>query len=213
MANFLPYTGTKGRFRFKEPFNHIYPDGSIYTVAALKTFSNLMDTGINVYRKIYIANGLTSDDYNRDFNDGSVAIAELLNDEAGYILIPTSYILSVPDINGVPYVNKILAVDLGDIREDSELDSLTKLIEEVCTITIGIKPVIKKIDASPLLIVNNEQDELMRKKQIININSGDNVFINLKNCKDKFEQIKKDNEALAEVIKTLQSEKNNNTET
>jgi hypothetical protein len=191
MASYIPFVGTKGRFKFKEPFNQVLKNDNIYKIESLRTFDNLSESGIDVYETVYKKHNLTKEDYNRDLIDGKVVIVELSDEGGKYYNIPSSYILSVPNVTGVLYRNKMLVVDLGFLPDDTNFTELITNTDELVKELLGIKVETNVIDASPTIMVSNQQHKVNEKERLMTIKSEDNVYTRLKHCEDKLKQAKK----------------------
>lgn len=188
MASYIPYIGSKGRFKFKEPFNTVLKDNKIYTVASIRTFDNLTDTGIDPFEMVYKPVGLTEEDYNKDYVNGKVVVLELMDEEGKYYSVPSSYILSVPNINGVLYRDKMLVVDLGYLPDNYDFTEYKQNIKDLTKMILGVDKDVNIIDASPTIMLTTEQHKLNEKERLTVMQSEDNIYVKYKQCKDKINQ-------------------------
>lgn len=188
MANYIPYIGSKGRFKFKEPFDKELNSNTVYTVASIKSFDNIIDSGIDVYKEIYEPNGLTEEDFTKAYTNGKVNIIELIDETGKYFNVPSDYFLSVPDINGVLYRDKMLVADLGYLPDNYEFSELKKIITDVIRLNVGVDVETKVVDASPTVMLTKEQDALHSKDRLTIIQSEDNIYYKYKDCSEKVER-------------------------
>ena len=206
MANYIPYIGTKGRFKFKEPFNTILVDNNIYTVESIRSFNNLLDSGIDIYGTIYEPNGLTEEDFNRDLADGKIVIVELMDENDKYFTIPSNYITSVPNINGVLYRDKMVVVDLGYLPDNYDFSEFENSLKELVKTLIGVEVEVSILDASPVVMLTIEQHKTNEAERLSIIQNEDNVYVKLKNCEEKVEEASGIIEGLELVIEQLNNQ-------
>ena len=188
MANYIPFIGTKGRFKFKEPFNHVLNDNAIYTVASIKSFDNIIDSGLDVYETIYQPVGLTEDVFTKAYTDGKVNVIELVDESGKYFNVPSDYITSVPDINGILYRDKMMVIDLGYLPDNYVFDDVKSAVSELVKLMVGVEADVKVVDASPTIMLTEEQDRLNAKDRYSIIKSEDNIYYKYKQCEEKVQK-------------------------
>ena len=188
MANYIPFIGTKGRFKFKEPFNHVLNDNAIYTVASIKSFDNIIDSGMDVYEIIYKPVGLTEDVFTKAYTAGKVNVIELVDESGKYFNVPSNYITSVPDINGILYRDKMMVIDLGYLPDNYVFDDVKSAVSELVKLMVGVEAEVKVVDASPTIMLTEEQDKLNAKDRYSVIKSEDNIYYKYKQCEEKVQK-------------------------
>ena len=206
MASYIPFIGTKGRFKFKEPFNTVLVDNNIYTVESIRSFNNLLDTGIDIYETVYKPYGLTEEDFNRDLVDDNVVIVELMDEEEKYYTIPSNYIVSVPNINGVLYRDKMLVVDLGYLPDKYDFTEVKTNVKDLIKMLVGVDVEVNVIDASPTIMLTIDQHKTNEAERLSVIQNEDNVYVKLKKCEEKVEEASEIIKGLELVIEQLNSQ-------
>jgi len=206
MANYIPFIGTKGRFKFKEPFNTVLVDNNIYAVESIRSFNNLLDTGIDVYEEIYKPHNLTEEDFNRDLADGKVVIVELVDEAGKYYSLPSNYIISVPNISGVLYRDKMLVADLGYLPDNYDFTETKSNVTDLIKMLVGVDVDVNIIDASPTIMLTTEQDKTNEAERLSIIKNEDNVYVKLRNCEAKVEQASKIIKGLELALEQLNSQ-------
>jgi hypothetical protein len=159
----LPQIGSTGVFRVRHPFDTIVNPTGVYECSGIRLISELLSYTDSVVDKYYYTYGLTKDDYERD-RDAVESIVTLKNGN-DYIYIPSSYIISFPDVTGIPYHVITLAVTLGAIPVGADLSTITDKISNLLTDTNGVVPVIVPVETSQVQYVSYDEDKLIKAKR------------------------------------------------
>lgn len=107
--SFIPTIGLRGVYTLKSPFDSLVTANTIYTCQSIRTIADYLAANEDVLSLLYTDNGLTQADYDTDLNNNTLIVA-LQSDSGSWVLVPTSYILSPPVIDGVTYYNYMLGV-------------------------------------------------------------------------------------------------------
>lgn len=134
-----PVLGMSGVWDLVSPWSA--PATNIYTCTALRSFTELVGSGIDIYNTYYAPNGLTEDNYNTDLAAGAV-LCILYSDTAGAITVPDTYINSYPGMGMGNYGQVIISASLGPMSLSINLDFLKEQVGNVISDTIGITPTI-----------------------------------------------------------------------
>jgi hypothetical protein len=159
----LPQIGSTGVFRVRHPFDTIVNPTGAYECSGIRLISELLSYTDSVVDKYYYVYGLTRDDYTRD-RDAGESIVTLKNGN-DYIYIPASYIISFPDVTGIPYHVITLAVTLGAIPVGADLSTITDKISNLLTDTNGVVPDIVPVETSQVQYVSYDDDKLIKAKR------------------------------------------------
>lgn len=139
--------GTSGKFTLKAPFakllQQVSLDGDesidlLYTVVAKESIAASVTSGSAVLDDIYIANGLTEKEYQRDFI-AKVNIITLGSTGYAQVRVPESYLESWPELNIVPYYQPVLVMPLGPWAKDTDFTLLIKKVAAAVSDTVGIE--------------------------------------------------------------------------
>ena len=196
---YIPYVGTKGIFTFLSPVDKIIPEVEL-TVQGIRSIENLSVSGVNVYEYIYKPLNISENDYKNDMIN-NVPIVEFNDPEGKYYAVPASYILSVPDISGVNYKKKIIAIDIDLIKDNEDITYFLKELKDLTLQELGIEPSVKLIDASPVIKVSKEDDALITKKRKANLAGKKSVFVKLKECENLTKLLSKQVNILSKLVK------------
>lgn len=163
MANYIiPPIGTKGKFEFKEPFNTGIKANQELMVYAIRTIQELVDSGENPYEFIYKNVGLSEDDMNKDLDD-SIPIIVLASGSNEYYYVPANRLSSLPNISGVKYQQKMLAINVGPLPIDYNLDLAKDTIRDAVLESMGINSTVEVIAASAISYkTDNEHIKYMK---------------------------------------------------
>lgn len=154
MAYSNPTVGTAGKFEFLAPF--IAASDTEYTVVAVRSFVELEKNGISVFDIYYQSSGIAKDIYEASVRRDGKIIS--LRDGSGQIrYIPDEYIASAPDIGGVKYEQKILAINLGPLPKDIILEELIAGIGEYVTGLVGVVSTINLGTIQTIGLVTEDQ--------------------------------------------------------
>lgn len=139
MTNIIPTPGIKGRWTVKDPFS--VKIGTLYTLGAVRSFTDIENNGTNVYETYYATTTpqLSLADYKKDRKDGAWLLT-LMSDTDAPIYIPSTYILTYPNLDSIPYHHVVISGSVGAIPVNLDLDHLITQLAAVFSDTIGIVP-------------------------------------------------------------------------
>jgi len=155
----IPPINTKGNFSFKEPFDTLLKEDLEYTVTSVRSLSDLVNSEEDPLAGIYVASGLTEEDYKYDV-DNNIPIVVLLSEAGNYYYVPANRITSIPKVEGVRYQDKILAIHLGSLPVIKNLDTLKEVIKQDVYDILGVESQIEVVLASAVKLVSKEDDKL-----------------------------------------------------
>lgn len=161
----IPPIGTAGIYQLKAPFaSHLQPSVS-YRCDAVRRVSDMVEAGIDPFAEFYETNGIDESKYNQDLLN-NVCIVSLVSAAGHWVYVPSSYILSYPNVNGVPYRVMLLGVELGPIPDYMDLSVVKSSVADVVRDTIGITPQIKEVAISPIQnFSQNDHDVVEANRQ------------------------------------------------
>ncbi len=168
ISQLIPDIGSKGKYSFKDPVNTKVPENVVFTCQSIRTLADLINTKQDVFKTIYLPLGLTRENYEEDINNGVSIIG--LHAEIGAVhYVPSSYLNSYPNLNGVIYTKLMMGVDLGAVPDSLSLEAIEVSISNIVYDQLGIRPEIKVIATSQSIVVNyddHEKIEEIRKAKI-----------------------------------------------
>ena len=164
MATLVPPVNSKGVFKFAPPFDQVLQEEQEFTVHAVRHLVELDDSEEDPFNTIYKPVGLTEAEFKSDL-DHNVPVVVLVTDGKEYIYIPANRLLSIPKINGVKYQEKVLAISLGNIPLDLDLDAVKDTIANDVEGIIGVLSNVKVVNASAVSVIpvtKHKEFELLR---------------------------------------------------
>jgi len=112
-----------------------------YTVVMTTTFEDAIASGVSFVDKLYKPAGLTSSDYNADYNNlthNTVYVCQSVSDSTVLLYVPEYVISGIPDPTVRAYNRIILLVDLGVQQNDSKITPLISLFSDQVAAYIGM---------------------------------------------------------------------------
>lgn len=143
---YIPTIGTKGKFKFTQPFDTLLSTTQEYTVEAVRSLSDLANSGEKPFDTVYKAVGLTTEDFISDLDNG-VFIVTFKTSGGENFYVPSSRITSLPINSGVKYQDMLLVANLGSLPVGYNTTLLLSTVAEDIYYTTGIK--------TDVVVVNN----------------------------------------------------------
>ena len=166
----LPVLGSIGSYTFASPFNTTSA-GDSFTCESIRSISEMVNSGIDVYTTIYAANSLTETQYTTDLA-ADVYIVSLSCTNGVWLQIPNSYISAQPNVDGVIYASMTLGVSLDAIPVNTNLTALSSAISNVVADMYGITPSITPIQTSKTKIVSAANNTIIQNARLARITSN-----------------------------------------
>lgn len=156
-AYIVPPIGSKGAFTFKAPFNGKEYKNVELEVTGIRLITELIKSNLKPYEGIYEPNKISEAEYQDDVtNKMPIVIFKATSGKQVYI--PANRIDSYPDITGVKYQEKILAITLGQVPVSMDLTKVKEIIRNEVEAQTGITSTVEVVDASAVLLVNRTDD-------------------------------------------------------
>ena len=168
MNTVLPTLGSKGTYVFTAPFNTLSLVGEVYTCQAIRTISDLTASGVDVFKKYYNPYGLSQ----AIFNAAIVAndyIISLQGSSGQWVYIPSNYITSLPNQNGVPYHAMVIGLSIGPIAVSKDLSAIKTILSNAIYDSLGITPDVKEIEVSGITLVDDANHLLIENTRALHI--------------------------------------------
>lgn len=190
----IPPIGGKGTFQFKSPFNSLYKGDIEYTVYAIRSLKEIIDSGEDPYEYIYKAAGLTEDDMTEDLTD-NVPIIVLSNGANEYAYVPADMLSNMPDVSGVKYQQKMLAINIGHLPLDYDLELAKDTIKDAVMEVLGIQSTVEVVATSAVRYItedeHNAYQKLMETRKTVNMSYRTRYKILLETYNKLSNQLKK----------------------
>lgn len=193
--------GFKGKFKFASPVDNVLDEDLEYEITSIVKITEAFVNNTKPYETVYVPLKISLELYNKDFINNVNIIGLKSSTGTDYFYVPESFISDVPDISGVKYVEKILAINLGKIPVDLSLDNLTEIIKEVILDLTNLQVEIKSIENSGIELVTEIEHQIYMNK-INNLSSKSLTYRELYNdLKEKYDALWKITNNLNGAIK------------
>jgi hypothetical protein len=191
-----PPINVVGSFVVRAPFTTA--PGAIYKCESIRGFEALDSEGVDIYDAFYKPFGLTEEQYNND-RINSIDIVTLMSLTAATIVLPSSYIVSFPTAEVIPYQHHFLVFDLGILNEDFDLKGVADYCKQALDASIGINVAYRTVTHPITEFIDPSRHEQLMRARIANQQIPDSHY--------KQNQILKTTErALRQQISILETE-------
>lgn len=193
----IPNVGSKGKFTFKAPFDLEVYSNQEFTVTAVRSYKEVADSNIDIYKVVYEPVGLTEVDFLKD-SQNNVPLVILINTAGKYINIPANRISALPDTSGTKYQEVVLAVNVGLLPLGYDLETTKDVLLDCIHDTLGVESTVQEVKSSGIIIIDQLQHDtymkLLANKRNINL-SFRTRYNKLKDQYDRLDKLYKDLEA------------------
>ncbi len=169
--NLIPPIGASGLYRLGQPFDTKVNLNIGYTCMAVRKISDIQALGIDPYAAYYEPYDIPEAKYKEDAASG-VCIISLQSGGGIWVYVPSSYIESYPQLNGVPYVGVALMLHLGALPDSLNLTYIKTLVNDVVSASLGVVPQdVQTIVTTPKTLVSQDNHmaaESTRQQNITN---------------------------------------------
>jgi hypothetical protein len=157
----IPELNATGIFTLREPFSTLIPPQTRYTVKGVRKLSEIIASGEDPFEKYYSIVGVTKVDYDLDVV-ADISIVVLSSETGQWLYVPSTSIISYPDVNGVVYTSIVLAIALGPVADMDSLTPLKTSLVNVVKDALGVNSQVEEITVSPPAIVPYAQHLLIQ---------------------------------------------------
>lgn len=171
-----------GLFTLSAPFDTMLTENVIYKCISVRTLQDYFVSGDDPKKEFYTANSI-SDKFEEDLSN-SICIVTLQSQAGLVVRVPSSYINTYPDLNGVLYTGLMLGVDLGALPNSFDLSHLIYKIENIVKEIIGISGEVHVVATNETTVVgfdDSAQLELARKNMITETETDYTKFVKATN--------------------------------
>jgi len=196
MNYMVPPINSKGVFKFAAPYDTLLKPNMEYKVAAVRDLIELKNSEEKPFDTIYVAVGLTEVDFKEDL-DAGVPIVSLVTEGQEYVYVPADRIISTPNVTGIKYQSKILAVSLGSLPLATNLDTAKSIVVDTIYDTLGIESDVQVVDSSAVILKDKGEHTTF-------MNLLDNRKTVRKSFRTKYQELEVINQAQSERILALE---------
>lgn len=186
MEKILPEVGSSGVFNVLPPFDQFIIEQVQYTCTSIRSISELQTYTRSVLEEYYLVYGLTVEDYQRDLEDNELIIS--LRNGAEFVYVPSRYLISYPDVSGIPYHVVSLAVTLGAIPVGSDLSVLKEKVGELVLNNTGLTPDIEEVEISATRYIDQSEHEAVLARRNYLTTDNETFYLKYQKKLTEYEQ-------------------------
>ena len=202
MNNLVPIINTRGKFKLSTPLDTVLNSDIIYTVIANRSILEMINDGLDILNNVYLIMNLTEDDYNVDLaNNVIITVLQSENEDTYYI--PSNKFISIPDITGKRYMQKTMAINLGYLPIDLNLDYLLPEVTDLIQSLLGITPNASIIDTSQVTLYTNEEHDLFTAERLATITNNETCVGKLVKIQNILDEMRNKEKILVERLINL----------
>lgn len=108
-----------------------------YTCIAIRSFDELSAMGVDAFSDYYEPMGISRDKFELDEAEGATIVTLVSEDQAIYIHVPDTYILSYPDADQVAYSDIVLQVRMTKVPAWLDLGPIEQHLLEYVNAQVG----------------------------------------------------------------------------
>lgn len=149
----VPPLNIAGQFTVKAPFTLV--EGVSYQVIAQREFRDLIINNVDIFDRYYSPWGISQADYENDVKNGAVLIT-LFSDDAATVYVPSTYILSYPDLSATTFRHRVLSVSLGAVPDSMALDDFVSKLAALTSDVVGVVPTVTQHSVSLSMAVSTD---------------------------------------------------------
>lgn len=165
-----PPIGASGIFRLGGPYAALLQTNVSYTCDAVRKMADIIVLGIDPHAEFYAEHGLTYQQYQNDLKN-SECIVSLRSNGGHWVYVPTSYILSYPDMGGIPYTALVLGINIGAVPNYLDLSVIKQRIVDLVRETIGVTSTVAQVAISPTKKLPQADHNAIEANRVANITS------------------------------------------
>ena len=167
----IPTIGTKGIWSLGTPFDTMLLPNTPYALISVRKLNDVLAAGEDPVANYYTGVGLSDVEYTADLASDAV-ILTLQSDSGDVIYVPSTYMLSFPDIGGVEYTVMLAAVDLGAVPNNYDFTYLQTRMAQVVQQTLGVNnPVVDLVAVSETTILPSSDAKTVEAARVATIKS------------------------------------------
>lgn len=198
-ANFYPRVGMSGSFKVNSPFDEVVSNQVVYQVLAIENIQGMVSRGYEVYEEIYEPLNIDKTLYQQDLEDDTVILT--LKDSLGNnVLCPNSYILELPDADGIVYGLFALAISLEAIPLSMDLTPLKEEISEIVKTKMGVHSTVTEMEYAENVLLTHEQHLLIEAKRRANLAKNSSLLQSNRSLTTENERLRTQLRALEDYI-------------
>lgn len=163
-----PPIGSSGIFQLGSPYAALLQSQVTYTCDAVRKMSDIIKLGIDPHTQYYLPHSLDRTVYETDLQNGE-SIVSLRSNGGHWVYVPTSYVLSYPNANGIPYTALVLGINIGAVPNYLDLSAVKARIVDLVRETIGVSSTVTQVAISPTKSLPQTDHNAVEAARVANI--------------------------------------------
>lgn len=155
-SNPTPRISSKGIYTATGPFAHLLNPQLSYECISVETINGLIANGINVFTEVYEQNGLSEYEMIA-YADNGGSISTLQGSNGSIVKIPTNYLNTIPNANGVKYSCIMLGISLSALPDDFDLTQIKDDVSNLIFSRIGVRSEVKSLVFGATSLISQEE--------------------------------------------------------
>lgn len=130
-----PSFGAYGFYKLLAPF--VVEDAVSYRCDAVRSFRDVTESGLDVYKEFYEPKSISINDYEDDLTLNPNIIT-LISDTGMILYVPDTYVLSIPKIDVAPYNHFVFSIDVGMFSAFHDFTSFKNELQSYVDLYLGL---------------------------------------------------------------------------
>lgn len=156
--SFLPALGMGGFYSLAAPYDKLVSPTTQYRCEGVQSLSAAVADGKDPLNTVYLANGDTKANFERDLGLG-VFLVTVSGAGGALIVFPVNAMLQVPSGDGIVYRNSAVVVAVGCVPETLDLTDLETEIIELVKVKLGVRASTAVVTLGSATILSQQQHE------------------------------------------------------
>lgn len=190
-----PKFGAYGFFKLLPPF--ATETNLSYRCEAVRSFRDVEESGLSVYKEFYETKGISVSDYESDLALGPNIIT-LVSDSGLILYVPDTYILSIPKIDVADYKHFVFSIDVGMCHSFTSFDDFENALKELSNQMLGIDTA--KVVQHVVPVKENltlEQARLLEASRLNNRSRDSSIYAQKKALEEEVDRLRQTVDALS----------------
>ena len=165
----IPTDHSKGYYTFGSPYDVAIQPNTLLTCLGSMTLPQLIKEGLDPLKTVYEPFGLTDAEYKDDIKN-KVSIV-ILTPGTGSIYIPSDRILSMSQVDRIPYNKALIGINLGTLPAELNIDNLMEDIKLLIQERIGVTPALtNNRDGDTIMVTKDEHESMLAARALVATN-------------------------------------------
>jgi hypothetical protein len=170
IAELVPYVGMTGLYTLKAPYTNLITNTVEYTCIAVINISGAIANGEDPLNEIYLFNGDTQVNFDID-EAANHCIVTLQSGLGDLVRVPNSALISLPNSDGIKYLNIILGIALSVLPENTDLTAIKTEISDLVFNTLGVRSTVFGTTVGGNTVVSHATHASIENSRQLNITS------------------------------------------